>query len=69
MYDVILLSMPLPLLKVIAKIFDCEINDIAEHLYFPSNRERLEAILKGVWVQTNYANRKGLYFFKLLIFF
>ena len=50
---------PLPLLKVVAKLLDCDIDDIAEHLYFPSNRERLEAILKGVWVQTNYANRKG----------
>ena len=51
--------MPLPLLKVIAKLLDCDIDDIAEHLFFPSNRERLESILKGLWIQTCYRNRQG----------
>ena len=51
--------MPLPLLKVVAKILGCDICDVAEKLFFPSNRERLDAILKGIWLQTSYRNRQG----------
>ena len=51
--------MPLPLLKVIAKLLDCDIDDIAEQLFFPSNRERLESVLRGIWLQTSYRNRQG----------
>ena len=51
--------MPILLLNVICKILDCDIDDIAEYLFFPSNRERLESILKGLRIQTTYKNRQG----------
>ena len=51
--------MSLPLLKVIAKLLECDVDDIAEQLFFPSNRERLDAILKGIWLQTCIRNRQG----------
>ena len=47
------------LLDVISKILDHDVDDIAEYLFFPHNRERLESILKGLRIQTTYKNRKG----------
>ena len=51
--------MPILLLNVICKILGCNIDDITEYLFFPSNCERLESILKGLWIQTTYKNRQG----------
>ena len=49
----------IPLLQFICKLLECEIDDIAEYLFFPFNREKVDSLLKGLWLQTNYKNRQG----------
>ena len=49
----------IPLLQFVCKLLECEVENIHEYLFFPFNREKVDSLLKGLWLQTTYKNRQG----------